>query len=109
MSIRSASPHVRTTHTAIAALVAAAACWGLGTVASKQVVDDVAPLTLLPIQLAAGCILLLGISLARHEQFWECVRCGKAFWHGSHWDRIAERLRQAGPGDARGKVQESDA
>ena len=39
---------------AIASLVAAAGCWGLGTVASKQVVDDVAPLTLLPIQLAAN-------------------------------------------------------
>ena len=44
---------------AIAALVAAAACWGLGTVVSKQVVDDVAPLTLLPIQLAASSVLLL--------------------------------------------------
>jgi uncharacterized protein with PIN domain len=38
------------------------------------------------------------LSLARHERFWECVRCGKAFWHGTHWERIAERLRQAAPG-----------
>jgi len=36
-------------------------------------------------------------SLARHGRFWECVRCGKAFWHGTHWERIAERLRQAAP------------
>ena len=48
-----------TARTAVAALVAAAACWGTGTVASKQVVDDVAPLTLLPMQLAASCVLLL--------------------------------------------------
>ena len=40
------------------ALVAAAACWGVGTVLTKQVVDDLAPLTLLPPQLAASCALL---------------------------------------------------
>jgi drug/metabolite transporter (DMT)-like permease len=55
--------------TAIAALAAAAACWGLGTIASKQVVDDVAPLTLLPIQLAASCTVLLLIALVRREAF----------------------------------------
>ncbi len=52
---------------AIAALVAAAACWGLGTVVSKQVVDDVAPLTLLPIQLAASSVLLLVVTAVRRE------------------------------------------
>jgi drug/metabolite transporter (DMT)-like permease len=40
------------------ALVGAAACWGVGTVLTKQVVDDVAPLTLLPVQLAASCVVL---------------------------------------------------
>ena len=55
--------------TAVAALVAAAACWGTGTVVSKQVVDDVAPLTLLPMQLAASCIFLLVIALVRREPF----------------------------------------
>jgi drug/metabolite transporter (DMT)-like permease len=54
---------------AVAALVAAAACWGTGTVVSKQVVDDVAPLTLLPVQLAASCVFLLVIALVRHEPF----------------------------------------
>ena len=58
-----------TARTAVAALVAAAACWGTGTVVSKQVVDDVAPLTLLPMQLAASCVLLLVITLARREPF----------------------------------------
>ncbi len=56
-----------TARTAVAALVAAAACWGTGTVASKQVVDDVAPLTLLPMQLAASCVLLLVVTLVRKE------------------------------------------
>jgi drug/metabolite transporter (DMT)-like permease len=53
---------------AVPALVAAAACWGLGTVASKQVVDDVAPLTLLPLQLTASCVLLLLVILFRRER-----------------------------------------
>jgi uncharacterized protein with PIN domain len=34
-------------------------------------------------------------SLASHERFWECGRCGKVFWHGTHWREIVERLRQA--------------
>jgi drug/metabolite transporter (DMT)-like permease len=54
---------------AVAALVAAAACWGTGTVASKQVVDDVVPLTLLPMQLTASCALLLVIVVVRREPF----------------------------------------
>jgi probable blue pigment (indigoidine) exporter len=53
----------------IAALVAAAACWGFGTVVSKQVVDDVEPLTLLPMQLTASCTLLLLITVTRRESF----------------------------------------
>jgi probable blue pigment (indigoidine) exporter len=54
---------------AVTALVAAAACWGLGTVASKQVVDQVAPLTLLALQLAASCALLFTFTLIRSERF----------------------------------------
>src|SRR5205085_2709430 len=34
-------------------------------------------------------------SLAAHDRFWACVRCGRAFWHGMHWERVAERLREA--------------
>jgi drug/metabolite transporter (DMT)-like permease len=52
---------------AAAALVAAAACWGVGTVVTKQVVDTVAPLTLLPLQLAASCVFLVGVALVRRE------------------------------------------
>jgi len=54
---------------AVAALVAAAGCWGVGTVVSKQVVDDVQPLTLLPIQLAVSCAFLLAVTLVRREPF----------------------------------------
>jgi drug/metabolite transporter (DMT)-like permease len=53
----------------VAALVAAAACWGLGSVVSKQVVDDVVPLTLLPLQLTVSCAVLLLIVVARRESF----------------------------------------
>jgi probable blue pigment (indigoidine) exporter len=60
---------VPTAYCAVAALVAAAACWGIGTVASKQVVDDVAPLTLLPLQLAASCVLLLVLTMLHRERF----------------------------------------
>jgi hypothetical protein len=33
------------------------------------------------------------------EQFWQCVRCGRVFWHGSHWQRIEQTLRQAASGE----------
>ena len=39
-------------------MVLAAACWGLGTVASKAVLDEVPPLTLLAIQLAVSVSFL---------------------------------------------------
>ena len=45
-------------------LVAAAACWGVGTVITKQVLADVAPLLLLPIQLPASCLFLLVMARA---------------------------------------------
>lgn len=51
----------------IAALVAAAACWGIGTVITKHVLADVQPLTLLPIQLTASCLFLTAAALARRD------------------------------------------
>ena len=45
----------------------AAACWGTGTVVSKQAVAEVAPLTLLPIQLASSVVVLALVALVRHE------------------------------------------
>jgi probable blue pigment (indigoidine) exporter len=50
-------------------LALAAACWGLGTVASKRATDEMAPLVLFPIQLAASVVVtavvmrLRGLSL----------------------------------------------
>ena len=67
MHIPTSDRRARTTRTAVAALVAAAGCWGIGTVVSKQVVDDVAPLTLLPVQLAVSCAFLLIVALLRRE------------------------------------------
>ena len=69
MSTHHSPQSARTAPTAVAALIAAAGCWGLGTVASKQVVDDVVPLSLLPVQLAASCALLFLIVLVRRESF----------------------------------------
>lgn len=44
-------------------LIAAAACWGIGTVLTKRVLSDIAPLTLLAVQLAASCLFLALVSL----------------------------------------------
>lgn len=53
-------------------LVAATACWGTGTVLSKQVLErGVAPLTLLVIELAASSLLLLlALILLRQRLTW---------------------------------------
>jgi drug/metabolite transporter (DMT)-like permease len=48
----------------IAALVLAATCWGAGTVISKAALDEIPPVTLLPIQLA-GSLVVLSILLRR--------------------------------------------
>ena len=48
------------------ALVLAAACWGLGTVLSKAALDEVPPLTLLPIQLASS-LVILGLLMRRYH------------------------------------------
>lgn len=44
-------------------VVAATACWGCGTGLSKQVLDrGVAPFTLLAIELAASCLVLIVVT-----------------------------------------------
>lgn len=53
---------------AVLPLVAATACWGSGTVLTKQVLDNVAPLALLPMQLSASCVLLVLLCLVRRER-----------------------------------------
>ena len=42
----------------VLALTLAAACWGFGTVISKRAVDEIPPLTLLPIQLGVSLVVL---------------------------------------------------
>lgn len=49
----------------VAFLILAAACWGTGTVVSKQAVAEIAPLTLLPIQLAVSVAFLLVLTRVR--------------------------------------------
>jgi uncharacterized protein with PIN domain len=29
------------------------------------------------------------------DRFWECDRCRRIFWHGTHWQRITQQLRFA--------------
>jgi len=43
------------------ALILAAASWGLGTVISRRALDEIPPLTLLPIQLAASLLVLTAL------------------------------------------------
>ena len=28
------------------------------------------------------------------DRFWRCSRCGKLLWHGTHWQRITQRLQE---------------
>jgi probable blue pigment (indigoidine) exporter len=46
------------------ALILAATCWGVGTVISKAALDEIPPLTLLPIQLAAS-LAIIGVLMRR--------------------------------------------
>jgi len=46
-------------------LILAATCWGLGTVISKRALDEIPPLTLLPIQLAVSLAVLLVLMRSR--------------------------------------------
>jgi uncharacterized protein with PIN domain len=51
---------------------------GLMAVPREQVRDRVPPRT-----------------FAWADRFWECDRCRRIFWHGTHWQRIEQRLREA--------------
>ncbi|MFH1555201.1 MAG: DMT family transporter [Pseudomonadota bacterium] len=58
-------PHIRTPAFGILAVVASAACWGLATVLSKDVLHTIAPFTLLAIQLAGSVGFLAAVFRAR--------------------------------------------
>jgi probable blue pigment (indigoidine) exporter len=49
-------------------LILAAACWGTGTVVSKQAIAELPPLTLLPVQLAVSVTVLLVVTRLRGER-----------------------------------------
>lgn len=49
----------------VLSLVLAAACWGVGTVVSKQALDELAPVTLLLVQLTISVLFLRAISARR--------------------------------------------
>ena len=51
------------------ALTLAAACWGIGTVVSKRAIDEIPPLTLLPIQLGASLATLAVLMRWRRVPF----------------------------------------
>jgi uncharacterized protein with PIN domain len=36
-------------------------------------------------------------SLTAHDRFWQCGRCDKIYWHGTHWQQIVAELLQAAP------------
>ena len=54
-------PRSRIPRSALLALILAAASWGVGTVVSKRAVEEIPPLTLLPIQLAASLFVLAAL------------------------------------------------
>src|SRR3954449_13281265 len=70
VSLAMSSVHT-STRSRVAMLVAATACWGTGTVVTKQVLGSVPPLTLLPLQLASSCVfLLIALKLSRTRVVW---------------------------------------
>jgi uncharacterized protein with PIN domain len=32
------------------------------------------------------------VAFRRCRDFWRCTRCGRLLWHGTHWQRISQRL-----------------
>lgn len=58
-------PHTRTPAFGILAVVVSAACWGLATVLSKEVLHTIAPFTLLAIQLAGSVGFLAAVFRVR--------------------------------------------
>lgn len=68
-------------------LILAAACWGTGTVVSKQAVAELPPVTLLAIQLAVSVAVMLVVVRLRGER-----------WPGGREGRLLGRLGLLNPG-----------
>ena len=77
-------------------LVAAAACWGTATAISKRAVDEIAPLTLLPIQLAVSVGVLLVASLFTRERQLPAEHRARLAWLGVLNPGLAYALSLAG-------------
>ncbi|MGH9133197.1 MAG: DMT family transporter [Ilumatobacteraceae bacterium] len=63
-------------------LVAAAACWGTATAISKRAVDEIAPLTLLPLQLSVSVGVLFLASLGMRERQHPTEHAAQLAWLG---------------------------
>jgi probable blue pigment (indigoidine) exporter len=58
-------------HSSSLSLIAAAACWGIAAVISKRAVDEIDPLTLLPIELAVSVtVLSVATAVTRQRVRW---------------------------------------
>ncbi|MGZ4739048.1 MAG: DMT family transporter [Ilumatobacteraceae bacterium] len=71
--IRFSSPR-QGAHASSLSLIAAAACWGTAAVISKRAVDEIEPLTLLPIELAVSVGVLSVAARAHRERFSNTVQ-----------------------------------
>jgi drug/metabolite transporter (DMT)-like permease len=81
--------HVAAARRSVLALVLAAACWGIGTVISKQAVAEIPPFLLLPAQLAISVAVLGAIARRRGERL-----------PGGREGRLIGRLGLLNPGAA---------
>ena len=63
-------------------LVAAAACWGTATAISKRAVDEIAPLVLLPIELAVSVAVLLVAAVITGERRFPSANRAALGWLG---------------------------
>lgn len=77
-------------------LVAAAACWGTATAISKRAVDEIAPLTLLPIQLAVSVAVLLTATLITGEHTLPAKNRAALSWLGVLNPGVSYALSLAG-------------
>jgi uncharacterized protein with PIN domain len=41
----------------------------------------------------AACARIPPKTYRWRNEFFECAKCGKIFWHGTHWEKIVTRLR----------------
>lgn len=54
--------------------------------------DSRCPLCNTPLQVMDQ-LSLSSPSISHFSPLWQCNRCGKIYWHGSHWRRIAGTLK----------------